>query len=122
MDNETSIKGIITICGSLKFYNQMLDIYSGLTARGWIVFFPSVSANHRMELRKSVEEISNLMYNIHKKKIEMSDSIIIVDVDNYVGADTTKEIEYAKELGIPVTYYSRDLKEDLDLIKNIKEN
>ncbi len=114
MNNENDIKGIITICGSLKFYNKMLDIYSGLTSRGWIVFFPSVSANHRMELRKSVEEMTNLMYNIHIKKIEMSDLILIVDIDHYVGADTTKEIEYAKELHMPVIYYVKDLNEDLN--------
>ncbi len=119
MNNENDIKGIVTICGSLKFYNKMLDIYSGLTARGWVVFFPSVSANHRIELRKSVEEMSNLMYNIHKKKIEMSNLILIVDIDNYVGSDTTKEIEYAKELHIPVAYYLKDFGEDLNKLNEV---
>ncbi len=113
---EDDVKGIVTLCGSLKFYNKMLSIYSGLTARGWIVFFPSVSADHRMELRKSVEEMTNLMRKIHKNKIVMSDLVLVVDVDHYVGADTSEEIEYAKELQIPVLFYLKDLNEDLNKV------
>ena len=33
---------------------------------------------------------------LHKKKIDMSDEIFVINVDNYIGESTKSEIEYAK--------------------------
>ena len=40
----------------------------------------------------------------HFEKIKLSDSIFVVNVDNYIGESTKKEIEYAKELGKDIFY------------------
>jgi len=43
---------------------------------------------------------------MHYKKIKLSDAILVVDVDGYIGSSTSKEIEYAKSLIKEILYYS----------------
>ena len=47
----------------------------------------------------------------HFKRIELSDAIVVVDINNYIGNSTNLEIDYAKKLGKEIIYYT-------DLIKN----
>lgn len=42
----------------------------------------------------------------HFKKIELSDAILVVDVNKYIGESTRLEIEYAKNLSKEIIYYS----------------
>ena len=42
----------------------------------------------------------------HFKKIELSNEIFVVNVNNYIGDSTNLEIEYAKRLGKKIIYYS----------------
>lgn len=47
----------------------------------------------------------------HFKRIELSDAILVVNINNYIGESTNLEIDYAKKLGKEIIYYT-------DLIKN----
>ena len=46
-----------------------------------------------------------LLKEAHFKKIELSDSILVVNINNYIGNSTNLEIEYAKKLGKEIIYY-----------------
>ena len=46
-----------------------------------------------------------------KKKIRLSDAILVVNVNNYIGNSTKSEIEFAKSLNKEIIYYT-------DLIKS----
>ena len=48
----------------------------------------------------------------HFKKIEISDAILVVNVNNYIGKSTNLEIEYAKKLNKEIIYYT-------DLIRKV---
>jgi len=41
---------------------------------------------------------------LHKRKIDMSDEVFIINKDGYIGESTASEIEYAKKKGVPVKY------------------
>lgn len=41
---------------------------------------------------------------MHKQKIDMSDEIIVINIDGYIGESTRNEINYAKEKGKKVNY------------------
>lgn len=43
---------------------------------------------------------------VHFKRIELSDAILVVNVNNYIGNSTNLEIEYAKKLGKEIIYYT----------------
>jgi hypothetical protein len=42
----------------------------------------------------------------HFKRIELSDAILVVNINNYIGKSTNLEIEYAKKIGKEIIYYT----------------
>ena len=42
----------------------------------------------------------------HFKRIELSDAILVVNINNYIGDSTNSEIEYAKKIGKEIIYYT----------------
>lgn len=85
---------IITLCGSTKYKDMFLKINEQLTLDGNIVLMPGVFA-HVDDIKITNEQKHNLD-KLHKKKIDMSDEIFVINVDNYIGESTKSEIEYAK--------------------------
>ena len=51
-----------------------------------------------------------MLDKMHKEKIKLSDAILVVNVNDYIGNSTKSEIEYAKSLNKEILYYT-------DLIK-----
>ena len=51
------------------------------------------------------------MKEAHFKRIKLSDAILVVNINNYIGDSTKLEIDYAKKLGKEIIYYT-------DLIEN----
>ena len=98
---------IITICGSLKFQKEMMEMAQKLALEGNCVLTPTYPVIKDITI--SNEQIKHLK-DEHLKKIELSDSIFVIDVNNYIGDSTNLEIEYAKRLGKEIIYYSNIVK------------
>jgi hypothetical protein len=105
--NVGAIKGIITLCGSTRFYETFLEVNNKLTAQGYIVLSIGVVKDKAIMLNKSDLELENMLVELHKEKIAMSDSIFVIDVDGYIGESTKSEIEFAKVHGKKIYYYSK---------------
>lgn len=88
---------IITICGSTKFKDQIEKTAHDLTLQGHIVLAPCVY-HHADEEELSAEDKIRLD-NLHKLKINMSDAIFVVNVDQYIGESTYGEIDWADRMG-----------------------
>lgn len=99
---------IITLCGSLKFQKEMMIIAEKMALEGYCVLTPVYPVSENM---KRTEEQLIKLKEAHFKKIELSDTILVVNVNNYIGNSTNLEIEYAKKLGKEIIYYT-------DLMKN----
>ena len=100
---------IITICGSYKFKKEMIDIAEKLTLEGNCVLMPNeLSRNSKDDY--TLEE-ALMIDKMHKEKIKLSDAILVVNVNGYIGSSTKSEIEYAKNLNKEIIYYT-DLKEE----------
>ena len=93
---------IITICGSLKYQKEMMIEAEKLALKGYCVLTPVFSVSDNIEITK--EQISK-MKEAHFKKIELSDSIFVLNINNYIGDSTKMEIDYAKKLGKEIIYY-----------------
>lgn len=98
MKNKTNV---ITICGSLKFKDKMLTLASKMELEGNNVLIPILPVDDKIIYTK--EEIIKLG-NMHKKKIDISDEIFVVNVKGYIGESTKSEIEYAKKHGKKISY------------------
>ena len=99
---------IITLCGSLKFKKEMMEIAEKMALDGNCVLTPVYPV---LENYKRTDRQLELLKEAHFKKIELSDSILVVNINNYIGNSTNLEIEYAKKLGKEIIYYT-------DLIEN----
>lgn len=94
---------IITICGSLKFQSKMMEIAEILSKEGNCVITPIYP--YKLKSDDYSEKEMNDIKKSHFEKIKLSDSIFVVNVDNYIGESTKKEIEYAKSLNKEIIYY-----------------
>ena len=85
----------ITICGSTRFKDQILEVAEGLTLDGHIVFMPTVfrhdDANLTTEMRIRLE-------NQHREMINKSDAIFVVNVDKYIGEATYSMLDWATRM------------------------
>ena len=87
----------ITICGSYKFKDKMIDIYRQLTDMGHIVLLPAIWCE---------EHDQDWYLKLHFKKIAMSDALYVVDVDRYTGWATKAEMCYAEGMKKTIYRYS----------------
>lgn len=92
---------IVTICGSMKFAKEMINIASKLEKeKGWCVI-QCVYDIDQNTLQK--QELENIV-NAHWKKIDISDAIYVVNKGGYIGSATKNEIAYAQSQGKEVLY------------------
>ena len=99
---------IITLCGSLKFQKEMMIVAEKMALEGNCILTPVYPTIEN--LKRSEEQLQKLKEE-HFKRIELSDAILVINVNNYIGNSTNLEIQYAKELGKEIIYYT-------DLIAN----
>ena len=99
---------IITLCGSLKFQKEMMIIAEKKALEGHCILTPVYPTLENIE--RTEEQLLKLK-EAHFKRIELSDTILVVNVNNYIGNSTNLEVEYAKKLGKEIIYYT-------DLVKN----
>lgn len=86
---------VITICGSTKFKDQMLDAAKKLTLDDHIVLMPTIFEHADNEELTTEQKIR--LDNLHRQKISMSDAIFVVNVDGYIGESTFGEIDWASK-------------------------
>ncbi len=98
---------IITICGSLRFMNEIMDIAEKMELKGNCMISPIYPTNSDKDAY--TDEEAEMLDKMHKEKIKISDAILVVNVNGYVGESTKSEIEYAKSLNKEIIYYT-DLK------------
>lgn len=94
---------IITICGSLKFQDEMMIVAQKLSLKGNCVLTPVYPAIDNFKLSNKQLEY---LRDEHLKRIEMSDVILVLNKDNYIGESTKLEISYAESLNKRVLYYT----------------
>jgi hypothetical protein len=99
---------IVCLCGSTRFTPLMMMVEweyakQGILALGWFVK-PTTKdePDHHLAEAEGVHEIFD---ELHKRKIDLSDDVLILNVGGYIGESTRSEIEYAKAHGKPVRYF-----------------
>ena len=101
---------VVTLCGSTRFKEQFMKAQKDLTLQGYIVISVGLYGHsgdsevwenmHEGTLTKTKEMLDDM----HKRKIDMSDEIFVINVGGYIGDSTKSEIKYAKENGKVVKY------------------
>ncbi len=93
---------IVTICGSMRFSEEMKKIAFDLELEKEYLVIQCVYNTDNIELN---EDEINLMSKVHFNKIDISDAIYVVNIDGYIGESTRSEIDYAEKTGKRVIYH-----------------
>lgn len=91
---------VITFCGSSRFRELFHKLASEYTLMGWVVLMPHCYYEH-----DSRPDLKDLLVEIHRDMITMSDAVLIVNKDGYIGKSTEEEIKFAKALNKEIKYY-----------------
>lgn len=100
---------IITVCGSLRFYKEMMEITEKMELQGNCMLVP-IYNSVRPDKDDFTKGEALMLDKMHQERIKLADAILVVNVDEYIGNSTKSEIEFAKSLNKEILYYT-------DLIK-----
>ena len=101
---------VITLCGSTRFKDEFMEAQKRLTLEGNIVIsvglFGHSGDNEVWETMDegTLTKTKEMLDDMHKRKIDMSDEIFVINVGGYIGESTRSEIEYARRLGKRICY------------------
>ena len=101
---------VITLCGSTRFKNEFMEAQKRLTLEGNIVISVGLFGHSGdSEVWENLDEgtltkTKEMLDDMHKRKIDMADSIFVINVGGYIGDSTRSEIEYAKAHGKDIIY------------------
>ncbi len=95
---------VITVCGSLKFMKEIMAISERMELQGNCMIAPIYPTNPNKDAY--TEDEAMMLDKMHQEKIRLSDAILVVNINNYIGKSTQGEIEFAKALGKEIIYYT----------------
>lgn len=91
---------IITMCGSFKYKDEMMKIGEELQLQGNCVILPNFPTRDNY-----TEDEIFMLGQMYKEKIKISDTIFVVNIDNYIGSATKSEIELAQKINKEIIYF-----------------
>lgn len=114
---------VVCLCGSTRFFDEFARQNLQLTIAGQIVlsigcdtksdgelFDPDCDHGGGPATRCGYCDAAAVKANLdelHKRKIDLADRVLILNVGGYIGESTRSEIAYAHEHGKPVDYLER---------------
>lgn len=94
---------VVCLCGSTRFMDAFQEANLRLTLEGKIVL--SVGCNTKSDASLGLDsEVKKRLDELHLRKIELSDEILVLNVGGYIGESTSREIEHARSRGKIVSF------------------
>ena len=95
---------IVTLCGSTNFKEEYERVNLMLTLQGNIV----LSCGVFIPDYPDIEKHRDILQKVHRKKIDMSDGIIVINLEGHISPHTQEEIDYAKSKDKKIIYLEND--------------
>jgi len=100
------VKGIITLCGSTRFKGEFQECSLELTLADYVVLSVGCFTHSDNEIKDRITPVVKIQLDkLHKEKIAMSQAIVVINKDNYIGESTLSELQYARQLNKQVYWY-----------------
>lgn len=94
---------IVCLCGSTRFSEAWAKARYDLTLAGEIVL--TIGCDTKSDEGLGITEAQKIALDeLHKRKIDLADYVLVLNVGGYIGASTRSEIDYATRLGKPIKY------------------
>jgi len=102
---------IVCLCGSTRFYAAFQLLNYQETMAGKIVlsagFYPHGPKDGHGESNACTPEEKEALDKLHKRKIDLADDILVINVRSYIGDSTRSEVAYAIEHKKPVRWLEK---------------
>ncbi len=103
---------IVCLCGSTRFWKTFQEMSLQLTLDGVIVLSIGAASDtddeHFGNLpREEYEGLKERLDELHKRKIDLADEILVLNVDDYIGESTRSELDYARAHGKRVRWLTQ---------------
>jgi hypothetical protein len=112
MMNHKPFPIVVCLCGSTRFYTAFQEANYRETMAGRIVltvgFYPHATEQAHGEQVGITPEQKAALDDLHKRKIDLADEILVLNCDGYVGDSTRSEIAYAREHGKRIRWLEPD--------------
>lgn len=100
---------IVVLCGSTRFGPAFQEANLRETMAGRIVLSIGcdLRSDHELWSDKTDDQIEAIKANLdelHKRKIDLADEVLILNMDGYIGDSTRSELAYARSLDKPVRF------------------
>ena len=94
---------IVCLCGSGRFREAFEQAEYDETLAGKIVL--TIGCNtHDVARSEQLKQYKPMLDELHKRKIDLSHEILVLNVGGYIGESTHSEIEYAQKTGRQIRY------------------
>ncbi len=101
---------VTCLCGSTRFYDAFREANLRETLAGRIVL--SIGCDFKSDgdliaagtLGRDPGQVKRDLDELHKRKIDLADDVLVLNVGGYIGESTRGEVEYALAHGKPVRY------------------
>lgn len=98
---------IVCLCGSTRFWKTFQEINLRETRAGKIVLSIGAATGSDAEHLATgaiTNEDKQKLDELHRRKIDIANRVLVLNVGGYVGESTRGEINYARSIGVPVNY------------------
>ena len=102
---------VVTLCGSTRFMDQFFRSGWEETLAGRLVFSVGVVVRDDKPAAQLPNDhlgehfgVKGFLDEVHFRKIDLSDEILVLNVDGYIGQSTQREIAYAMATGKKVRF------------------
>jgi hypothetical protein len=95
MPEDNAIPTIVCLCGSTRYKEAFIEANRSETLAGRIVL--SVGMFGHDEGIDMNGPVKAMLDKLHLAKIDLADEVLILNVGDYVGESTRRELEYARK-------------------------
>jgi len=97
---------IVCLCGSTRFVDTFNEWRQKLTLEGKIVLSIEIVTTQTKDNdpQHCNPEVKEMLDELHLRKIDLADEVLILNVDDYIGVSTRREIIYARTLFKPIKF------------------
>lgn len=125
LDAKKPFPTIVCLCGSTRFWRTFQQASLKETMAGKIVLSIGAASgtddDHFGNLpREEYDRVKVMLDELHLRKIDLADEVLILNCDGYIGESTSRELAYAQAHGKRVRFWEGcphcgNAKEGLDL-------
>lgn len=104
---------IVCLCGSTRFWRTFQEASLRETMAGKIVLSIGAASGTNDEHfgnlpRDEYDRVKTMLDELHLRKIDLADEVLILNVGGYIGESTARELAHARSLGKPVRFWEEE--------------